>query len=53
MQWEFVVALVVAIPIILFPVAYVWYLSLGGIYAAIQEAREKGVRGVAEKHAAV
>jgi hypothetical protein len=50
MQWEFVIALVIAIPIVLFPVAFVWYLNIGGIYAAIKEARarralrEKGVR---------
>ena len=41
MQWEFIVALVLAIPIILFPVAFVWYLNIGGIYAAIKEARKK------------
>ena len=41
MQWEFVVALVIAIPIILFPVAFVWYMNVGGIYAAIKEARAK------------
>ena len=43
MQWEFVVALVIAIPIILFPAAFVWYLSAGGIYAAIKEARARRV----------
>ena len=43
MQWELVVALVVAIPVILFPAAYVWYLNIGGIYAAIKEARAKRV----------
>lgn len=43
MQWEFIVALVVGIPIILFPVAFVWYLNIGGIYAAIKEARAKRV----------
>ena len=43
MQWELVVALVIAIPIILFPAAYVWYLNIGGIYAAIKEARAKRV----------
>jgi len=37
MQWEFVVALAIAIPIILFPAAFLWYLSIGGIYAAIRE----------------
>jgi len=52
MEWQFIVALVIAIPIILFPVAFVWYLNIGGIYAGIKEARarraarEKGVRVV-------
>ena len=43
MQWEFILALVIAIPIILFPAAFVWYLNIGGIYAAIKEARERKV----------
>jgi len=43
MQWEFIVALVVAIPIILFPAALVWYLNIGGIYTAIREARERRI----------
>lgn len=41
MQWEFIVALVLGIPVILFPVVFVWYLNIGGIYAAIQEARRR------------
>ena len=41
MQWEFIVALVIAIPIVLFPAAFVWYLNAGGIYAAIKEARAR------------
>jgi len=41
MQWEFVVALIIAIPIILFPAAFVWYLNIGGIYATIKEARKR------------
>ena len=40
MQWEFVVALVLAIPVVLFPVAFVWYLNIGGITAKIREARK-------------
>ena len=43
MQWEFVVALVIAIPIVLFPAVFVWYLNIGGIYAAIKEARARRV----------
>jgi hypothetical protein len=41
MEWQFIVALVVMIPIVLLPVAFVWYLNLGGIYAAVREARRK------------
>jgi hypothetical protein len=41
MQCEIVVALVIAIPIILFPAAFVWYLNVGGLYAAIKEARAR------------
>ena len=41
MHWEFIVALVIAIPIILFPVAFIWYLNVGGIYAAVREAQKK------------
>lgn len=51
MQWEFIVALVIAIPIILFPVAFVWYLNVGGIYAAIKEARKRRAKRAAEKEA--
>ena len=47
MQWEFIVVLVLAIPIILFPAAFVWYLNVSGMYAAIQEARR---RRAARKH---
>jgi hypothetical protein len=36
-----IVALALAIPVILFPAAFVWYLNIGGIYAAVKEAREK------------
>ena len=43
MEWQIVVALVVAIPIILFPVVFVWFLNIGGIYAAIKEARARRV----------
>jgi len=41
MEWVLIVVLVVAVPIILFPVAYLWYLNIGGIYAAIKQAQEK------------
>ena len=49
MEWQVILALVIAIPIILFPVAFVWYINIGGIYAAVKEAK---ARRVARKKAA-
>ncbi len=39
MDWQIIVALVIAIPIILFPVALVWYLNIGSVVAALREWR--------------
>ena len=48
MEWLAVLILVIGVPVILFPVAYVWYLNLGGVYAAFREKRKTGRR--AEVH---
>jgi hypothetical protein len=42
MEWEIVVALALMAPIILLPVAFVGYLTAGGIYGAVREARKAG-----------
>ncbi len=36
MEWQVIVALVVAIPIILFPVAFLWYLNVSGMYRVMR-----------------
>jgi hypothetical protein len=41
MQWEFIVALVIAIPIILFPAAFVWYLNIGWIFSFAKKRAEE------------
>ena len=41
MQWELIVALVVAIPVILFPVAFVWFLNISGILTVWKESRAR------------
>ena len=41
MQGAVIVALVLAIPVILFPAAFVWYLNARGIYATVKEARKE------------
>lgn len=43
MNAAMIVALVVAIPVVLFPAAFVWYLNVGGIVQAVREARAKKV----------
>ena len=37
----FIVALVLAIPIILFPAAFIWYINIGGIVQAAKEAKAR------------
>jgi hypothetical protein len=41
MEATMIIGLAIAIPVILFPAAFVWYLNIGGIHAAVKEAREK------------
>ena len=44
MQWELIVALVVAIPVILFPVAFIWFLNISGIMTVWKESRAREKR---------
>lgn len=46
MHWQIIVALVIAIPVILFPAAFVWYMNIGGIISAIKQARARRVMKV-------
>lgn len=41
MNWELIVILVIAIPVILFPAAYIWYINIGGLIMMYKGAREK------------
>jgi hypothetical protein len=41
MEGTMIVALVLAIPVILFPAAFVWYLNVGGIVQAVREVRTR------------
>ena len=47
MEMTMVVALAIAVPVILFPAAFVWYLNIGGIVHAVREARAAQARKVA------
>jgi hypothetical protein len=39
MEPQVVIALVIAIPLILFPAAFIWWVNLGGVFRALREAR--------------
>ena len=41
MEWQLILILVIAVPLILFPVAYVWYLNIGGLYSWVKESRKE------------
>ena len=57
MEWQIILALVLAIPVILIPAAFAWYLNVSGIFTVIREtrkrriAREKRLRAVVEVEA--
>ena len=47
MEWQVMLVLILTVPIILIPVAFIWYINFGGIYAAVKKARK--ARAVREK----
>ena len=44
MEWYVILALVLGIPIILFPVAFIWYLNVSGLYQVIRDIRQRQKR---------
>jgi hypothetical protein len=43
MEWQLVFALVLVAPLILLPVAFIWYLNVSGLYKVMREARKRRV----------
>ena len=41
MNGQLAIAMILAVPVILFPAAFIWYLNVGGIYTAVRAARAK------------
>jgi hypothetical protein len=41
MHWEFIIAIIIAIPIILVPAGLIWYFNIGGIYSAVRGTRKR------------
>ena len=57
MEWQVILVLVLTIPLALLPVAFVWHLTIGGIYSVIKEAMQKKatpreeIEAIAKQHA--
>ena len=41
MPWGIVIALAIAIPIIVFPVVFIWYMNIKGVHEATCKASEQ------------
>lgn len=46
MEWQFVIALAIAIPVIMVPAVFVWFLNIGGLFAG-RVARKRAAREAA------
>lgn len=41
MDWYIILAIVLGIPIVLLPIAFVWYLNVSGLYQVIRDVRQR------------
>ena len=44
MEWQIILALVLGIPVVLLPIAFVWYLNISGLYQVIRDSRQRQKR---------
>ena len=44
MEWQIILALVLGIPTVLLPIAFVWYLNISGLYQVVRDARQRQKR---------
>jgi len=53
MDWQIILAIVVAIPIILVPAVLIWYLNVSGTFTVIRETRKRRIAREKRMKAAV
>ena len=41
MEWWTILLIVLIVPVILFPVALIWYINISGIYTVIRETQKR------------
>ncbi len=44
MEWYFIVAIIVGIAIIAFPIAFIWYMNVSGLLQVMRDARQRQKR---------
>jgi hypothetical protein len=53
MQMEAIIALVIAIPVILFPAAFIWFINISGLWTVWKESRAREKRRAKARQAAL
>jgi flagellar basal body-associated protein FliL len=53
MSIELIIALVVAIPVILFPAAFIWFVNVSGLWTVWKESRAREKRRAIARKAAM
>ena len=43
-EWQIIIAVLVAIPFIMFPIAFIWYMNVSGLYQVMRESRQRRKR---------
>jgi hypothetical protein len=41
MHWEFIIALIIAVPIILFPAALIWHMNIRGVFSGLKKESQQ------------
>jgi hypothetical protein len=49
MAWQIILGVVLGIPMVLFPIALVWYLNVSGLYQVMRDARARQKRQAARE----
>ena len=49
MAWQIILAIVLGIPMIVLPIAFVWYMNVSGLYQVLRDARARQKRQVARE----
>ena len=49
MAWQIILGVVLGIPMVLLPIAFVWYLNVSGLYKVLRDTRERQKRQVARE----